>query len=456
MARSLDDDDGDELDNPHGKVDSSQSLDLSSVDLYALLGVGAVLALMDSEEDIARITVGALTEATSVPLGALVLRSQTDGEIRVLGRYHQAPLPSALAGEIKATLIGEAAQEIEVHKARFPEVAAIGLRRLMLARMVTTEDDFGVLVAGAKSDGPFLPEQLIAMDALASQAAVALHRLKLTHERETREAALRESETQIRLLLNSTGEGIYGVDLAGNCTFCNQACLRLMGYDDKNDLLGQSMHALIHHTRPDGTPYPVEKCQIYQAFREGKGVHVDDEILWRKDGTGFAAEYWSYPVHREDKRVGCVVTFVDITARKQAEAQLQKTREAAEAANRAKSEFLANMSHELRTPLNGILGYAQILKADATLGDQHREGVEIIRRSGEHLLTLINDILDLSKIEAGKLELMPTEFHLPDFLKNIADMTRLRAEQKRLAFIYEHLSPLPVGVRGDEKRLRQV
>ncbi|MCH8290034.1 PAS domain S-box protein, partial [Candidatus Poribacteria bacterium] len=422
-----------------GNTEGAPQPSPSAGDPYALLGVGAVLALMDSEEDIARITVGALTEATSVPLGALVLRSQTDGEVQVFGQYNQAPLPSVLAGEIKATLISEPAHEIEVRNARFPEVAAIGLRRLLLARLLTIGDDFGVMVAGAKSDVPFLPEQLIAMDALASQAAVALHRLKLTKERETREAALRESEAQIRLLLNSTGEGIYGVDLAGNCTFCNQACLRLLEYDDVSDLLGQNMHALIHHTHPDGTPYPVEECKIYQAFREGKGVHVDDELLWRKDGTRFAAEYWSYPVHREDQRVGCVVTFVDITARKQAEAQLQKTREAAEAANRAKSEFLANMSHELRTPLNGILGYAQILKGDATLSDKHREGVEIIQRSGEHLLTLINDILDLSKIEAGKLELMPTEFHLPEFLKNIADMTRIRAEQKRLAFIYEPL-----------------
>ena len=275
-------------------------------------------------------------------------------------------------------------------------------------------------------------------------------------ERRNTERALRESEAQIRLLLDSTGEAIYGVDMQGNCTFCNQTCLRLLGYDEASDLIGQNMHTLIHHTRPNGDAYPEKECRIYQAFREEKGVYVDDELLWRSDGTSFPAEYWSYPVRRDNQFIGCVVTFVNITARKQTEAELQEAKEAAESANRAKSQFLTNMSHELRTPLNGILGYAQILKADATLSDPHREGVEIIQRSGEHLLTLINDILDLSKIEAGKLELMPAEFHLPEFLKNIADMTRIRTQSKRLAFIYEPLSPLPVGVRGDEKRLRQV
>ncbi len=134
----------------------------------------------------------------------------------------------------------------------------------------------------------------------------------------------------------------------------------------------------------------------------------------------------------------------------------QRAEQAAEAANRAKSQFLANMSHELRTPLNGILGYAQILKRDQNLTPQQNTGVKIIYQCGEHLLTLINDVLDLSKIEAGKMELYPTEFHLPDFLQSIAEICQVRAQQKGISLIYESQTKLSLCVRADEKRLRQI
>ncbi len=134
----------------------------------------------------------------------------------------------------------------------------------------------------------------------------------------------------------------------------------------------------------------------------------------------------------------------------------KRAEEAAEAANRAKSEFLANMSHELRTPLNGILGYTQIFKKHKNLSDQQKNGINIIHQCGEHLLTLINDILDLSKIEARKMELSPKEFHFPEFIQGIYEICCIRAEQKGIKLIYETLSPLPKVIRADEKRLRQV
>jgi predicted ATPase/signal transduction histidine kinase/CheY-like chemotaxis protein len=141
---------------------------------------------------------------------------------------------------------------------------------------------------------------------------------------------------------------------------------------------------------------------------------------------------------------------------KATQSQLIEAKEAAEVASEAKSEFLSNMSHELRTPLNGILGYAQILKRNKGLSTQQVEGLDIIYQSGEHLLTLINDILDLSKIEARKMELYPTAFHLPNFLDGIAGIIRMRATQKDILFDYEALNTLPAGVQADEKRLRQV
>ncbi|TAG95453.1 MAG: PAS domain S-box protein [Oscillatoriales cyanobacterium] len=146
----------------------------------------------------------------------------------------------------------------------------------------------------------------------------------------------------------------------------------------------------------------------------------------------------------------------EIADRKQAEAALQKAALVAETANRAKSEFLANMSHELRTPLNGVLGYAQILKTDKTLNPDHQESLSNIQQCGQHLLMLIEDVLDLSKIEAMKMELYPTELNILDFIKNIADLFQMRASQKEIIFRYEQVSPLPKCVYVDEKRLRQI
>jgi PAS domain S-box-containing protein len=105
-----------------------------------------------------------------------------------------------------------------------------------------------------------------------------------------------QAEERSQLLLQSAGEGIYGIDMDGNCTFCNAACIRLLGYHSEHQLLGKDMHALIHHTRADGTDYPAEECRIYQAVRRREGCQVDDEVFWRADGKSFPAEYRSNPI----------------------------------------------------------------------------------------------------------------------------------------------------------------
>jgi two-component system, sensor histidine kinase and response regulator len=269
------------------------------------------------------------------------------------------------------------------------------------------------------------------------------------------EAALRESTELVMLLLEFAPEAIYGIDLEGDCTFCNPACLHLTGYEKPSELLGRNMHEVIHYAKADGTLYPVEECVIYRAFVEGMGTQGDDEVLWRKDGSSFAAEYWSRPLHRNEQVIGAVVTFVDITARKQAEEILRTAKATAEAASRAKSEFLANMSHEIRTPLNGVIGMTN-LALGTDLTDEQREFLETAKLSSDALLSVINDVLDFSKIEAGKAYLEAQDFNLRDSLQNIMKAFTLRASEKQLTLSCDIDEQVPVMVCGDAYRLRQI
>jgi len=268
------------------------------------------------------------------------------------------------------------------------------------------------------------------------------------------EACIESAELE-RLLLNSTGEAVYGLDMLGNCTFCNSACLRLLGYKDPVELIGKNMHSIMHHTRRDGTPYPSDECRIYLAFRRGEGSNVDDEVVWRADGTSFPVEYRSYPVRKNNLLIGAVVTFIDITERRQAEVALMAAKAVAEQSNRAKSEFLANMSHELRTPLNGIIGMTD-LALETPLSPVQREYLETVRISGDLLLTVINNILDFSKIETGEMNLEVIDFNLRDSLKTALMILSVRADQKGLELLCDIGPGVPEVMRGDSNRLCQV
>ena len=294
-------------------------------------------------------------------------------------------------------------------------------------------------------------------------------------ERNTAEAALRESEAQFRLLLDSAAEGIYGVNIAGRCIFINRAALRMLGYSNEKDFIGQNVHNMIHYAHADGSHYPIEECQVRHSIIDGKSAHADDEVHWRADGSSFPVEYWSHPMLREGNLVGAVVTFVDITERKQSQEALQQlnneledrvkqrtsqlliAKEEAERASLAKSDFLSRMSHELRTPLNAILGFGQLLECDPRypLSDNQRDHIKEILHAGSHLLELINEVLDLARVEAGKLTVSHESVNVPSVLQECITLIQPLAETRHIS-IKNIECNCEFTVQADRTRLKQV
>ena len=163
---------------------------------------------------------------------------------------------------------------------------------------------------------------------VADKMQFLINNLEVTVSERTEElhkanAVLEENRKQLRLILDSAAEAIYGIDLHENCTFCNTSCIKILGYESQEALLGKNMHSQIHYRRLDGTPFPVDECRITQAIRQGKRTHAADEVFWKTDGTPFEVEYRAHPQIRSGKIVGAVITFMDITERKKREEEIK-------------------------------------------------------------------------------------------------------------------------------------
>ena len=278
--------------------------------------------------------------------------------------------------------------------------------------------------------------------------------LDVTARRET-EQQLKESSERFLSLLDSVGESIYGIDLEGRCTFANRACVKELGFENEEDLLGKPVHELIHHTRADGTPYPAEECPIYRAFRENRPVYLEQDYFYRQNGERFPVECRSHPIDLGERLVGCVVSFTDITQRLENQARLDEALASARSSSVAKSEFLANMRHEIRTPMAAILGYVDVLLRHAENPDDI-ECLKIIETNGQHLVRLINDILDLTKIEAGRLELEKKPVQVHRTVSELFSLMTVRAREKKLELTSAFETAIPEVILSDETRLLQI
>ncbi len=269
-------------------------------------------------------------------------------------------------------------------------------------------------------------------------------------EQKQAEAARRESEERYRQLVETSPDAIVVHD-GDKVVFANSAAKELFRADSTEDYLGRPTLDFIH---PDDRPEARRRIQA--AMQEGEPLEVTEYRLTRLDGSVFVAEVRTASVTYSG-RSAVQIVIRDITERKRAEAALKRAKREAEAAARAKSEFLANMSHEIRTPMNGVIGMTSLL-LETALDAEQQEYAETIRTSGEALLSLINDILDLSKIEAGELELEQQPFSIDQCVDEAVTLLASKAAEKDLdlELVYWIDDDVPPVVEGDVTRMRQV
>lgn len=266
---------------------------------------------------------------------------------------------------------------------------------------------------------------------------------------------LGQRSAELTSLLQSTSDGIFGIDGQGVCTFVNVATLQMLGYEDRNELLGKNLHELVHHTRPDGSAYAEADCPIVAGLARSESTRIDEDTFWRKDGTALSVEYTSDPIVVDDETYGAVVSFRDVEEKRIRLKLLEDARRDAEAANTAKSEFLAHMSHEIRTPLTAIMGFVDVLQSQ--IENQKQQGnLRTIKSNVYYLLDIINDILDLSKIEADRIGRDRHSVDLGMLLRELKSVFGLRAEEQGLAFDVSFESPIPKAIVSNVTQLRQI
>jgi PAS domain S-box-containing protein len=286
-------------------------------------------------------------------------------------------------------------------------------------------------------------------------AELERHRHHLEELVEQRTAERAAAESRLRMVIESSADGIIELDAAGNIAMVNPAASEMLGYLPE-ELLGRNAHAAIHAKHADGESYPVGDCAVIDAVLTGRTLRLNSDVFWRADGSPLPVSVATHPILRGETILGAVMSFSDATERQRAEAERERARAEAERLARIKGEFLANMSHEIRTPLNGMLGLAQIGYRDSVGRDKAQETFGRILDSGRLLLTVINDILDFSKIEAGKLVIEAVPLSPAQLVDEALGALTVGAAAKDLVLVGEKTPDLPAACLGDPVRISQI
>jgi two-component system, OmpR family, sensor histidine kinase VicK len=272
-----------------------------------------------------------------------------------------------------------------------------------------------------------------------SQPFVLNHGMDMTEQHEAQEA-LREAMRQRELILESVGDGIFGMDLNGRLTFINEAAAKILGYATEQ-LEGSEVHELLHHGRADGVPYTRTSSPILQAMRHRKQIRMRDEVFWRKDGTSIPVEYSASPLIEHGDVAGMVIAFQDVSERHRLD--------------RMKDEFISTVGHELRTPLTSLRASLGLLFSGSLeqRPEKQQQMAEIAIGNCDRLIRLVNSILDFEKLERGRLALNRQTVAAGELLRRAADDAREEAAKARINF---EIEAEDVAVLADEQRILQV
>jgi PAS domain S-box-containing protein len=271
-------------------------------------------------------------------------------------------------------------------------------------------------------------------------------------ERKRTEETLERLRRENELILDSAGEGILGLDLQGRHTFVNPAAGRMLGYKVE-ELVGRRSHSIWHHTKPDGSPYPAEECQILSSYKDGIIHSVADEVFWRKDGTSFPAEYHSTPIVEKGNLVGAVVIFTDITERKRIEEERRRLEERLRRAEKmeAMGTLAGGVAHDLNNVLGVLVGYSELLLMEIPEGNPLRSHVSNIRQSGHRAAAIIQDLLTLARRGVAVSEVVNLDDVISDCFKT-PEFEKLKADHPQVRFKYHPDQDL-MNVKGSPVHL---